>query len=254
MQLKVLTYNVLDGGAGREALILQVLQQARPDIVILEEVYDAPFVEHLGQALAMRPFFGEGNRQRRVALLSRLPVASFHSHHPYPPIWRNFVEAEVEYLPGKRLRLFGVHTMAGLALPLEAWRWWEARVILRQSGLVPDQPCLIGGDFNAIAPRDPVDRRSMPRWMQVMFLLQGNRIYRLSLRAYLQAGYIDSFRRLNPQSPGFTYPTPRPNARLDYLLVNAALAPAVRGCQVLQQPEAVLSASDHYPLMLELEL
>ena len=29
MQIKILTYNVLDGGAGREALILAVLQRAR---------------------------------------------------------------------------------------------------------------------------------------------------------------------------------------------------------------------------------
>ena len=60
MQLKLLTYNILDGGGGREALILQVLQRARPDIVILEEVYDAQFLERLGQALEMDSFFGEG--------------------------------------------------------------------------------------------------------------------------------------------------------------------------------------------------
>lgn len=278
MQLKIMTYNVLDGGAGREALILQVLQHARPDIVILEEVYDAPFVEQLGQALAMQPFFGEGNRRRRVALLSRLPVDAFHSHHPNPPIWRNFVEAEVRCQPGKRLRLFGAHPAAGLELPMEAWRWWEARLILdrvrrslarrlppgdserpgngasHSQVALKDEICLIGGDFNAIAPGDTVERRGMPGWMRAMILLQGNRLYRMSLRAYQKAGLIDCFRRLNPQAAGYTYPVPQPYARLDYLLVNAALAPALRRCQVLAQPEAVHSASDHYPLLLELEI
>jgi endonuclease/exonuclease/phosphatase family metal-dependent hydrolase len=254
MLLKILTYNILDGGAGRQALILQVLQLARPDVVILQEVYQAQFVEHLGQALAMQPFFGVGNRQRHVALLSRLPVVSIQSHHPYPPIWRNFVEAELEYRPGQRLKLFGIHPMAGLELPLEAWRGWEASTVLRYSRPYQNTPCLIGGDFNAIAPLDAVDIRRMPPWMRAMILLQGNRIYRISLRAYLRAGFIDSFRRLNPQAGGFTYPTQRPNTRLDYLLVNAALAPAMRRCQVLQEPEAAHTASDHYPVMLELEL
>jgi endonuclease/exonuclease/phosphatase family metal-dependent hydrolase len=255
MQLKILTYNVLDGGAGREALILQVLQHARPDVVILEEVYEAPFVEQLGQVLSMQPFFGEGNRRRRVALLSRVPVEKFQSHHPNPPIWRNFVEAELRYQPGKRLRVFGVHPMAGLeVLAQEAWRWWEARTILRQVHHSMDQPCLIGGDFNAISPRDWADVGRMPRWVRLAILLQGNHIYRMSMRAYLGAGFVDCFRRLNPQAAGFTYPVPQPYAPLDHLLVNAALVPAVRRCAVLTEPQAAQLASDHYPLMLELEL
>ena len=266
MQIKILTYNVLDGGAGREALILEVLQHARPDVVILEEVYEQAFVEYLGQALDMPSFFGESNRQRHVALLSHFPVESFQSHHPNPPIWRNFIEAELNYLPGKRLRLFGVHLMAGLELPLEIWRWWEAQTILSQVRRSQneraaqekrdpkDEPCLIGGDFNAIASYDVVDRRRMPLWMQVMIVLQGNRVYRTSLNAFQKAGFIDSFRRLVPLAHGFTYPAARPYTRLDYLLVNAALAPAIRRCQVVTVPEAARTASDHYPLLLELEL
>lgn len=254
MLFKILTYNILDGGGGRQALILQVLQHAQPDVVILQEVYDAPFVERLGQALAMQPFFGEGNRQRHVALLSRVPIVSIVSRHPYPPIWRNFVEADLEYQPGQRLKLFGLHVMAGLELPLEAWRAWEARTILRYCWPYMDGPCVIGGDFNAVAPHDKVDKRLMSFLNWVVILLQGNRIYRLSLRTYLRAGFIDSFRRLNPQENGFTFSTFRTNARLDYLLVNPVLAPAMRRCQVLLEPDVVRTASDHYPVMLELEL
>ncbi len=87
-----------------------------------------------------------------------------------------------------------------------------------------------------------------------MLILQGGRIYRASMRAYLKAGFTDSYRLLNPTARGFTYPAPKPYERLDYILVNELLKPALRSCEVLQAPEQIHSASDHYPVMATLEL
>ena len=85
--------------------------------------------------------------------------------------------------------------MANLSVIFEWWRWCEARYILRCSQPFVAEPCLIGGDFNAIAPHDEVDIRTMPEWMQWMILAQGKRVYRMCLREYLKSGFIDSFRR-----------------------------------------------------------
>lgn len=252
--IKLLTYNVLDGGIGRESQITEVLKQAWPDVAILEEVYEARFVEELGRTLEMEPFFGEGNRQRHVALLSRLPISSRQSRHPYPPIWRNVIEVAIEYQPGKVLRVFGVHTMASLMAFYEWWRWREAKTILGFSQPYMAEPCLIAGDFNALAPQDGYNFRAMPKWEQLVIILQGARIYRASMRAYLQAGFTDSYRLLNPTAWGFTYPAPKPYERLDYILVNAALKPSLRKCEVLLAPEQVYTASDHFPVMAVFEL
>ncbi len=254
MNLKILTYNILDGGHEREAQILAVLQHARPDIILLQEVYEARLVRDLGQALEMIPFFGEGRKQRHVALLSRLPVISRQSHYPFPPIWRNFIEAAIEYLPGKQLRVFGIHPIAGLEFPYEWWRWLEARRVLSYARPFADEPCIIAGDFNAAAPHDPVEMRLLPKWLQVVILLQGGRIYRWSLRAFLRAGFTDSFRYLNPEVKGYTFSTSQPDGRLDYILVNEILKPALRSCKVVLEPEQVHTASDHYPVMAELEI
>jgi exonuclease III len=79
-------------------------------------------------------------------------------------------------------------------------------------------------------------------------------VYRQSIRAYLSAGFTDCFRRLNPNDDGFTLPPPFPNARLDYLFANAILAPRLSSCRVVREPAAVLQASDHYPVVAEIEL
>ena len=86
MSLRVMTYNVLDGGENREARILDVIRTARPDVVILQEVYTEDFLKFLSRPLKMNYYFGEGNKKRKTALLSKLPVLAFQSHRPVFPI------------------------------------------------------------------------------------------------------------------------------------------------------------------------
>ena len=200
------------------------------------------------------PFFGDGNKRRRVGLLEPL-----HSQHHKPAsvsahLARNLVEAEIEYAPGRSLFVLGVHPVAMLAWPFECWRWLEARYIVSRARRYADAPCLIAGDFNAIAPGDRMDTQLMPQWLRWMILLQGNRVYRQSIRAYLSAGFTDCFRRLNPDDHGFTLPPPRPNTRLDYIFANSILTPHLKSCQVVREPAAVLHASDHYPVVAEFDL
>src|SRR5215208_876297 len=119
MSLRVMTYNILDGGENREAHILDVMQTAKPDVVILQEVYTEKFMRFLAQSLRMNYYMGPGNNKRKVALLSKLPVLTFKSYHSSFPIWRNFIDAEVEYEPNKTARIIGVHPIANLGVVLE---------------------------------------------------------------------------------------------------------------------------------------
>jgi exonuclease III len=84
-------------------------------------------------------------------------------------------------------------------------------------------------------------------------LLQGNRVYHFSIRAYLRAGFTDSFRYLNDGDEGFTLPPPNPNARLHYILVNSVLKKYPKKCRVVRKPLVVEKASDHYPVVAEFE-
>ena len=135
----------------------------------------------------------------------------------------------------------------------EAWRTLEARYILQRYRNHQNEPCLITGDFNAIAPGDSVILSTMPRGLRLSLLIQGNRPYHFAMRQYLSAGLIDCFRHLHPDDPGFTLPSHRPNSRLDYIFANPQLKPHLRSCYVVREPKAVEQASDHCPIVAEFE-
>src|ERR671922_1331917 len=104
-----MTYNILDGGQDRENDILEVIRTTNPSVVVIQEVIDEDILRLLAHNLQMKYFIGKGNRERKVALLSQLPIENFRSHHPLFPIWHNFIEAKVKDSSGEVFRLIGVH-------------------------------------------------------------------------------------------------------------------------------------------------
>ena len=250
MSLRVMTYNILDGGINRERHILEVIQAATPDVLILQEVFTEDFLKFLSHSSGMTYYIGTGSQQRKVALLSKLPVLAFKSHHPLLPIWRNFIVAEIEYEPNKTTRIIGVHPIANLGVVFEVWRQWEAKYVTSHIQDFQNMPCLIAGDFNAIAPGEKVKTENMPNWLKWIIYLQGNRVYHFSIETLLSAGFTDCFRFLNSDN-GFTLPPPNPNARLDYIFVNARMKAYLTKCWVVREPNSVNLASDHYPVMAE---
>jgi endonuclease/exonuclease/phosphatase family metal-dependent hydrolase len=250
MSLRVMTYNILDDGQNREAYILDVIQSSKPDIVVLQEVFTEEFLKFLSHSLGMSYCIGAGNKKRKVALLSKLPVASFKSHHPIFPIWRNFIDAKIEYDSNHVIRIIGVHPIANLGVLFEFWRLWEARYITNHVRSSQNELCLIAGDFNAIAPREKTRTENMPNRLKWIIYLQGNRVYHFSIAKFLSTGFIDCFRSLNSDH-GFTLPPPNPNARLDYIFVNAKMKMHLRKCWVVRGPTSINLASDHYPVMAE---
>jgi len=252
--LKFMTYNILDGGIGREDYILQVLDAVRPDIVLLQEVYSQEFLDKIAHILDMNFLFIKGNSKRHLGLLSRFPIVSSTNYHPFPPIRRALLEAEIEYLPNKRLFVFGVHLLALHGFVFECWRYWEVKVIVKQVNLRKDSLCLIGGDFNAIAPRDSLIVENMPFTLRLLIAFQGFHIFRFALGSLLSTGLIDCFRNIHPTEDGFTLPPPKPNARLDYIFANKSMIWHLKNCYVVREPSVVQLASDHYPVLAEFDL
>ena len=249
-----MTYNVLNGGCGREADVLAVLTGVAPDLVVLQEVRDAEFVDWLANALEMKRFFARGNTRYHLAILSRWPIVASGSHHPFPPIQQTVLEATIARPGGLRVDVFGVHPAPFPSLPLELWRRWEISVVLGRVRRRPPSLCLIAGDFNAVAPGDNPQIDRMRVLDRVLILLQGRRIHRFAIGAMLRAGMTDCFRELHPDADGFTYGPPAPNGRLDYIFANEALKPHLQRCFVVREPPEVDRASDHYPVVAEFAL
>lgn len=68
MSLRVMTFNILNGGENRASYISDVIQCAQPHLVILQEVYTEEFLKSLATLVGMNYFIGEGNKERKVAL------------------------------------------------------------------------------------------------------------------------------------------------------------------------------------------
>jgi exodeoxyribonuclease-3 len=250
MSLRVMTYNILDNGETRETQIVDVIQTAAPDVVILQEVFTEEFLQFLSRSLGMEYRFGTGNKQRKVGLLSRLPVRSFENHRPFPPIWRNVIDANIEVGPNRTVRILGVHPIANPGLPWEIWRYWEARYVAKLLKKHQKELCLLAGDLNAIAPGENLRTEKLSDRHRRLYSLQGSRAYHFSISVFLSAGLTDCFRSLHSEE-GYTIPPPDPFARLDYIFANAKAIPFLKKCWIVKEPDSVNLASDHFPVMAE---
>ena len=238
--MRILTYNIWDGGEGRLGEIAAVIAAASPDAVALQEV-TRESVGQLGDALRMETVFGDSNSifGLHVAWLSRLPVRT-SSNHRLPELSKTLLEIEVE-----GVRLFATHLASRHEEP-ERPRAGEVAAILAILGEV-ETPHLLAGDLNSLAEDDPVGAppaETVPRGEAV----RGTP--RPILRAFGEAGYVDCFRRLHPEGAGFTYQAWTPWLRLDYVLASPELDPGLRACEVVARPPAE-HASDHLPVLAE---
>lgn len=248
---RLLTYNIKDGGLDRGSYILEVLQHVSPDIVILQEVMSLAIVEYLADSLSMDYFFAKGNSKRHLALLSRYPILSAESICPFPPIKRSILDASLDLGDDDQLQIYGVHLVAHPAFFFEWWRIWELSVLARTASDCQSGACLIAGDFNAVDPDDRVVMDTLPLHVEKMLRLQGGRVLRMAMTKMRSIPYTDCFRHLHPNADGYTFPTPKPNVRFDYVFMSAGLKPKLRRCDVVMDIPAVQKASDHYPIVVE---
>ena len=107
------------------------------------------------------------------------------------------------------------------------------------------------GDFNTLAPDDYDERpdelaalRSV-EWMHRMMADDFQVVPRLMRRGYVDAAGA-------AESPLPTFPADAPLVRIDYIWVSAPLAPKVRWCRPWQTEDTLL-ASDHLPVLVEIE-
>jgi endonuclease/exonuclease/phosphatase family metal-dependent hydrolase len=243
--MRILGYNILRGGIGREALLARVIRAADADVVMLEEANHVASLEAITKA-AGYPYF-DARRGCSTAFMSRIPVQ--HQWHGAPLIRSPFLEAAPE---GTDIRIWGVH-LTSLLTPLMEWiRLRELHVLLQNVN--PSVPHVLIGDFNTLAPGDRFDRAALPLHLRMILALSGGDIPRKALRLLLDAGYTDAFRHLHPSENGWSLPARQPNTRLDYAFVSPHLKDRLKDCQVLTYPEEVRQASDHLPVLVEIDV
>jgi len=246
--LRILSYNILRGGVGREPFLADVINAQRPDLVVLQEATRPDVVTRLAQATGM--VASGAIRGRSLGFLSRLRLAE---QKWVRPRWSQ--HAFLEIAPeGIDLRIVGVHLSAVHAAWTEARRVRELRSLLEVIGKHTDSPHVLVGDFNTLAPDERLDVSRLPRRLRFLVWLSGGKIRWQTIAIVLGAGYHDGYRTLHDSDPGFTFPASDPHIRLDYLFLPKESASRLMSCEVVTSGDAVRRASDHLPLVAELDI
>lgn len=246
MRLRILTYNIRRGGAGREDRLAAVIRRSGPDLVVLQEATRPDSVRALAEQAGMAQWGASAGTS--LGFLSRSPVAHHEWHRP-----RVSRHAFLEIVPfGTEARVFGVHLSAVHSAWTERRRRFELRALLASIARHQHGPHVLIGDFNTLAPGEILDIRQLPRRLRALVWLSGGRIRWRTIQAILDGGYLDGFRMLHPDVVGFTFPTWSPHVRLDYAFVPKSFADRLLSCEVVNGPDTA-DASDHFPLMTEFD-
>ena len=124
MSIRLLSYNIRRGGAGREDALASVIQPCAPDIVVFQEATAPAVIQALAARCGM-PFWG-AMPKLSLGFMSRLPIAHHEWHRP-----RFSRHAFLEIVPeGLSFRVFGVHLSAVFAAWTERRRAIELRSLL----------------------------------------------------------------------------------------------------------------------------
>lgn len=231
--LRVMTFNIQSGVRGLEG-VAQVIRQAQPDIVALQEVdRGSRRARGLNQAAVLAELTGLAHHAHfrttdlhggayGIALLSRFPLESL-AQYPLPvprgaeP--RTVVHA-VTRVAGREVSVYLTHLIR---------RPFNGDIRMRQSAIISQllardsRPKLLLGDLNDDPDSRPV--RLLRRDLTDVFAATGH-------------------------GPEGTYPLPLPFAptlRIDYVLACAAFVP-------LRSVVLRVGASDHYPVVADVRL
>ncbi len=250
--MRIASYNIQDGGLGRESLILKSIEQINAEVLILQEVTNLDVAAEIATKCSMFLYVAQGNSRRSLALLSKHRLSYFKSFHPIP-LRHTLLEAKLQR-GHQEISFFGIHLAAYPFLPFEIWRLLEIYTIMFRISRLRAKHIIMCGDFNSVAPNDIVCLNRIPRWMKIVLILtQGGRFPRYTIGKLCSSGLLDCYRQLD-KNPGYTLPALDPHIRLDYFLVSQSLQKKINKCQVVTEPDVLKLASDHLPILLDIDI
>jgi exodeoxyribonuclease-3 len=261
--VRFLTWNVRTGGSGgRLDAIVTLLRRERPDLLALQELRGFPGrrMREVAGALGMTPFLAPSVFGQPVAVLVRPPLRIVDWSAVR---WRLHHAAAAVRVPTTAGQLTVVSTHLNAISPYRRLR--EARFLAARHRPAKG-PVLLAGDLNALDPGTDHTARlaalSGP-YARRHLAADGTADTR-AIAAFRDAGFVDLWPATGaapvadggptvPTTQGGGHEFSRLGMRLDYLMASPAVAARATDARVLRGAEAEY-ASDHYPLMVDLDL
>ena len=253
--MRLVSYNILDGGEGRADPLAEVIEAQRPDVIGLIEADFMGTLERIAHRLKM-DFIHAPGKKGSVALLSRWPIRETINHGLLRKgLTRCLLEAKVVE-PGGREWVFGVlHLHAQATEADEKVREMEVTEVLeifarhRQA----KTPHMLMGDFNADSPVQKIDPERCKESTREAWKKNGGQIPRRVIQSLLDAGYVDTLQAVDPGKAAMvgTFPTQHPGQRVDYIFAWGVEPSQIKAAWV-EQDRLAKYASDHFPVAAEI--
>lgn len=256
--MKIITYNVNGIRAAIRKDWLKWLETENPDVVCLQEIKATPdqlplellLIENLGYEHYWYPAQKKGYSGTAIfTKKSPLKVTYGCGEEAYD------LEGRMIRLDFDQLSVMSVYFPSGTTGDIRQtfkYRFLDDFQQLSNQLLKETPKLVVCGDYNichrAIDIHNPKTNANSSGFLPEE---------REWMENFINSGYVDSFRHLNPDPHNYTWWSFRANSRaknlgwrIDYNMVSEALAPYISGAKILN--EAV--HSDHCPVVVELDI
>ena len=255
--VKIATWNVNSIKARLDG-VRRWLEGARPNVVLLQEIkcqdeaFPALEIESLGYRTAV---VGQKS-YNGVAVLSDDEIAVEARALP-----GDESDEQARYLEVRThgLRVASIYLPNGNPPDTEKYDYklaWMERLRDHVTGLLASEEAFVlGGDYNVIP--DAADCHDPRIWAgDALFRLETRRRF----RAILNLGLTEAFRALHPRTRAYSFWDYQGGAwdsdhgiRIDHLLLSPQAADRLTGCSIDREPRGWTKASDHTPVICELD-
>ena len=257
--MKIATFNV-NSITKRLPNLLEWLAREQPDVACLQELkaLDAAFPAEALREAGYHALWKGQRSWNGVAIISRgtqpLEIRRALPGDPADEQSR-YLEAAVGGIVVACLYLPNGNPQPGPKFDYKL-AWFERLIVHAQSLVDSDHPVVIAGDYNVV-PTD-FDIYNTRSWKKDALLQPESRDAYARL---LAQGWTDSLRHLHPDEPMFTFWDyfrqhwqTNSGLRIDHLLLNRSLAPALREAGVDTWVRGQPHASDHAPAWVRLDV
>lgn len=255
--MKIATYNV-NGVNGRLPVLLQWLDQSKPDVACLQEL-KAPDEKFPIDAIREAGYEAIWHGQKSwngVAILSRgeTPIETRRGLPGDPDDTHSrYIEAQVGGITVGGLYLPNGNPSPGPKFDYKL-KWFERFNAYAADLLGKGGPVVLAGDYNVIPTERDVYKPE--RWVDdALFRPESRDAY----RELLAQGWTDSLRTLYPDETIYTFWDYMRGAfsrnaglRIDHLLLSPELAPRLKAAGVDKDVRAMEKTSDHAPTWIEI--
>jgi len=256
--MKIATYNV-NGVNGRLPVLLRWLEEAKPDIVCLQEL-KSPYEKFPLNAIKNAGYAALWHGQKSwngVAILSRVgEIREVRRALPGDPedLHSRYIEAEVNGIIIGCLYLPNGNPAPGPKFDYKL-KWFKRLTAHAKKLMALEVPVILVGDFNAIPTE--MDCHKPESWVKdALFFPETRAAY----KNLVDQGWTDAIRKLYPKEKIFTFWDYFRNAfgrdagiRIDHFLLSSQLKRRLLSGGVDKYVRGWEKTSDHAPVWIEIK-